>query len=496
MIVLFKNALSRTTADHTAPGLRVGAFLLAVAVGLPGCAWLGDLMEGDGLHPVAYEPPSPATDTGPELDPLSGAPLIRVGLAHNVLEAEVSSRAAFTVTVFADTVSTYSLAAGGRWRFRALEDGIEAVGPDDRLHVGAGTVRVTADGPSLLSVGGTTYRGEIEVFASAPGSLSVGNIVSVESYLRGVVPLEIGRRLPEELEAVKAQAVAARTYAVASSGSRAHGSFDVFPTIEDQVYGGVEVEEPVSWRAITETAGVVAEHDGEPISAYFHSSCGGRTEARKEVWELPDLPYIRSVWDTPGGSRDLDLAYCKNAADFAWSESWSGQEIARLVEQHLPAVASTPVGQPLGRVRDLRVTARTPSGRVRWLEIETDGGTYRVFGDRTRWLLRRPGTARILRSSWFELDVERRGGHVARVIAEGRGYGHGVGMCQHGALEMARQGYSYQEILEHYYPGIELTRAYEIGGEEASGESDNRAGDTGPGDPAPEENEIDTPGAR
>jgi stage II sporulation protein D len=320
----------------------------------------------------------------------------------------------------------------------------------------------------------------------------VGNILSVESYLLGVVPLEIGRRPPGEVEAVKAQAVAARTYAVAASGSRASGSFDVFPTVEDQVYGGMDAEEPVSRLAILETAGIIAEHDGEPITAYFHSCCGGRTEAREETWELPGLPYLRSVRDTPGGSPDLALSYCRDAADFTWTETWTGPEIAELVERHLPAVASTPVGQPIGRVRDLRVTAWTPSGRSRWLTVETDGGTYRVFGDRVRWLLRRPGTGRILRSSWFELDVERRRGQVARVAARGRGHGHGVGMCQHGALGMARQGYTYDEILKHYYSGVELVRAYSVGDREPPG----RPYRPGGGVDSPRENRIDSPPGR
>lgn len=482
-----QNACNRSTPNHTAPSILVGAFLLVVALCLPGCGWLEGVFGGGRSAPVERDT-YPVTGAEAEFDTLSGAPLIRVGLAHRVPAAEVSCRTDLTVTVFADSVATYRSREGGRWRFRAVDGGVEVVGPTVRLPTAAGTVRIVSDGPAPVTFDGTPYRGEIEVFAASPGSLSVGNVLSVESYLRGVVPLEIGRRPLEELEAVKAQAVAARTYAVAASGSRARGSFDVFPTVEDQVYGGIEAEEPLSWRAITETAGIVAEHGGAPITAYFHANCGGRTEAREEIWELPGLPYLQPVRDTPGGSRDLGLAYCRDGANFTWTETWTGQEIAGLVERHLPAVASTPVGQPVGLVRGLRVTARTPSGRVRWLTVETDGGTYRVFGDRVRWLLRRPGTARILQSSWFELDVERRGGRVTKVVARGRGYGHGIGMCQHGALGMARQGYTYDEILEHYYHGIELVRAYVVGVEESPEEPTEPAGEARPG----AENEIDS----
>lgn len=491
-----RSAYSLSPVDHLAPTIVVGAVLLAVAQALSGCGWAERVMEGRRPPAVTHVPTDHGTVEEPALDSVSGAPLIRVGLAHKIREAEVSSRAGLTVTVFADSVTAHRSVAGGRWGFRALDDGVEVVGPGGRLPMLAGTVRVASDGPAPVSFDGEFYRGEIEIFAASPGSLSVANVVSVEAYLRGVVPREIGARPLEELEAVKAQAIAARTYAVASSGSRARGSFDVFPTVEDQVYGGVEDEEPVSWRAITETAGIIAEHEGEPITAYFHSSCGGRTEARKEVWELPDVPYLRSVRDTPGGSSNLEVAYCRDGANFTWSEEWTGKEIAELVERHMPAVASTPVRQPVGRVRDIRITTRAPSGRVRWLEVETEGGTYRVFGDRVRWLLRRPGTAQILRSAWFELDVERRGGRVAGVTAEGRGYGHGIGMCQNGALEMARQGYSYEDILKHYYSGIELVRVYEVGVEGVPGEPEGGVGEIPGAQPEPQENEIDSAGER
>jgi stage II sporulation protein D len=469
--------LNRTKPNHTAPSVLVGAFLLVLALCLPGCGWLEGVFEGGA--PVEREPYSDVATEG-EFDRLSGAPLIRVGLAHGVPSAEVSCRGELAVTVFADSVATYRSREGERWQFREVDGGIRVEGPAGRLPTPAGTVRVASDGPAPVSFGGKPYRGEIEIFAAGPGSLSVANVLSVESYLRGVVPLEIGGRPVEEIEAVKAQAVAARTYAVAASGSRARGSFDVYPTVEDQVYGGIDAEEPVSDRAIEETAGVVAESGGETITAYFHSSCGGRTEAREEIWELPGLPYLESVRDTPGGSRDLGLAYCRDASSFTWTETWNGQEIAGLIERHLPAVASTPVGQPVGRVRDIGITAKAPSGRVRWLTVETDGGTYRVFGDRVRWLLRRPGSARILQSAWFELEVERRGGRVSKVVAQGRGFGHGVGMCQHGALGMARQGYTYDEILEHYYRGIDLVRAYEVGAEEPSGEPQRPASGADP----------------
>lgn len=464
-----------------APTATAGAFLLVLLVGMCAALVLGGCAEGPwGDEPVSGVGDSSA-DGAPEAEaaraeslraslsvdseytmgPVKGAPLLRVGLARAVSEVSVGCDGAYSVTLFGEKVHEWPSESGGEWRFEATHKGVSGEGPSGSFPPAGGTVRMAPDeGAATLEFEGTRYRGEIEIFSAAPGSLSVANVVDLESYLRGVVPREIGPRPESEIEAVKAQAVAARTYAVASSGKRAGGSFDVWTTVADQVYGGVDAETPVSDRAVMETAGVIAVYVGEPINAYFHANCGGRTEARHEVWELPGLPYLESIWDTPGGSTRLGSAYCFEGAGFTWEEEWSASEIERVVRDNLPGTASTPAPGGVTSVRNLRVSATTPSGRVRWLEVETNLGKHRVFGDRVRWLLRRPDSGRILRSAWFELDVTTSGGRVTRVVARGRGYGHGVGMCQHGALEMAREGYGYEDILRHYYAGIEIAEDY------------------------------------
>jgi len=388
---------------------------------------------------------------------------IRVGLAPSTADVVVSGRGPFTVTVYSGATQRLSSAAGDEWVLEGAGPGLRArSSAGGSFEIADGTVRMRTDDSAAMVVNGTAYRGEIEVYPAAAGSLAVVNVVGIESYLRGVVPGEIGKRPPEDMEAVKAQAVAARTYAAASSGARAGGDFDVFSTTGDQLYQGIDSEDAVCDQAVFETAGVVLTFDGAPAFAYFHSSCGGRTEARHEVWELDELPYLKAVWDTEGGGSDLSGSWCRGASSFPWTESWTGEEIARLAREELPRVASTPVREPVGDVVGLEVTARTPAGRVRWLEVRTTSGTYRVLADRVRRLLRRPDTGGILRSAWFDLDVETDAGVVSRVTATGRGNGHGVGMCQHGALAMARDGRSYEEILAHYYPGTEIARLSDL----------------------------------
>ncbi len=114
--------------------------------------------------------------------------------------------------------------------------------------------------------------------------------------------------------------------------------------------------------------------------------------------------------------------------------------------------------EELGDLLDVRVTDRGKSGRVLITTFETSGGKIEVGGDRVRWVLRRPDDGGILRSTWFQIDTKRRGGVVTALHAEGRGFGHGIGMCQWGAMGMAEEGYHFPQILEHYYPGVKLTQ--------------------------------------
>jgi len=474
----------QSEATSRAPAARPGALLLANAravsirrsaavflvaslvVGVhvfPGCAPLvpgGEPPDEQAPGMPSYQRPEP----DPELqrawaEVVEAAPLVRVGLERDVDNVSISADGPYRLTVYSESVETFDAGGGDVWHLSVGGAGLRGRAARESFNVRAGTVRAAPVDGSFLSVNETAYRGEVEVFLDSSGGLSVVNIIDLESYLRGVVPLEIGPRPMAELEAVKAQAVAARTYALASGGKRAGGDYDMHATVADQVYGGVPAEHETSDRAVLETAGLAVTWGGEPVVAYFHANCGGRSEARHEVWEMEEVPYLASTWDTPGGIRNLEKAYCSEGSGFTWRVEWSGRELDRLVADRLHSTASTPVEETPGRLRNLRVTERTPSGRVKWLEVETDAGTWRIYGDRCRWLLRRDGD-RILRSSWYDLDVERRGGHVTRVVANGRGYGHGVGMCQHGALERARQGYSYIDILSAYYRGTSVRRVY------------------------------------
>jgi len=299
---------------------------------------------------------------------------------------------------------------------------------------------------------GHAYRGEIIVRATGPKTLTLINAVHIEDYLRGVVPPEVGSAddLPEAV--LQAQAIAARSYSIFYLGRRAEYGFDLFANPEDQVYEGIGVETEAATEAISRTRGIMALYGGAPIRANYCSTCGGATEASGSVWPGEDFPYLRPVRDQDEGD-----ILCEGSPRFRWSESWGCREFEEIILRHLPEEVPEARAAGSTRIIDIDVVRRSPSRRVEMLEIETDAGRYQVRGDRIRWVLR-PTSGRPLWSTLFgSLKRESEGG-ACRITLEGAGYGHGVGMCQTGAIELARRGRSAPEILRHYYRGIEFER--------------------------------------
>ncbi len=178
-----------------------------------------------------------------------------------------------------------------------------------------------------VKLNGKAYRGKIEVFVNAKGTLTVVNVVPVEDYLLGVVPAELG--LPQ-LEAQKAQAVAARTYAIANIGGYGRQGFDLVPTIYSQVYSGVSIETAMGTRAVNETRGIVATYDGKPIVAYFTSTCGGRTEDGANIFDK-GAPYLKGVECSLEGRRHFDPFTIKTLRIPAKLRDAANLDLARLM---------------------------------------------------------------------------------------------------------------------------------------------------------------------
>lgn len=322
----------------------------------------------------------------------------------------------------------------------------------DRSQAVEGPVVVRASSAgSLLKWNGKRYRGELIVTRGDSGLLVI-NVLPMDAYLRGVVPLEIGTRTAAEFAAVQVQAIAARTYSYTRlTTSRA---FDMYATVQDQVYGGVDAEKAQTDSAILTTRDMVIAYAGKPINAYYSSTCGGSTAGATEVWnDRPDEPYLKPVSDRIPGT---DRFYCDPSPRFSWTQTWDRPALRAVMEKYLSTYTSAPK-TGLGRITSITEQGRTASDRIRALVVTTDNGSYTLRGNDTRFVLRNPQGS-ILNSTYFRHTTTTDGGEVSSLTVTGRGYGHGIGMCQWGAIGRARAGQDFRTILETYYQGARVGR--------------------------------------
>jgi stage II sporulation protein D len=283
-----------------------------------------------------------------------------------------------------------------------------------------------------LSIDATPYRGVAEVLPAEDATITVVNVVPLEEYLRGVVPNELAPEAFPQIEAQKAQAVAARSYVLAHLGDYSARGYDVCATAACQVYRGFSSEHPLTDRAVAETRGTVATWRGRPIHAFYTSTCGGHTEEGSAVFE-DGAPYLRGV------ACPTERALVGEARPGGqWEVRLRPGEVARAVARY----------GSVGQVLDLVPVQVGVSGRVVELRVVGSEGQLDLRGQRVRLGLG-------LRESLFVLHRETGAeGEVERFVITGKGWGHGVGLCQVGASGMAREGASFEQILKHYYTGI------------------------------------------
>ncbi len=308
---------------------------------------------------------------------------------------------------------------------------------------------------------GKEYRGQILVRPDPSGGFSVINLVDLEDYLLGVLPKELSPSAP--MEALKAQAVASRTYALKHARDFAKRGFGLKATEGSQVYHGVQAEHPRSTKAVQSTAGKVLKHKGKLIHAWFSASCGGRTSANEAVWNGHPRSYARPV----------ACGYCRIFPSYHWSAEVSYEEITKRLKD---------VARPVGEVKEVKFL-RSKTGRVTQVEIKGSKKKMVLTGNEFRIL----AGHRLVRSLRFVTKDDPVGEAldgitaanagvsdedlIQKIIAgevkisagevlhlEGTGYGHGVGFCQWGARGMAEEGYDWEAILSHYYTGARLSQ--------------------------------------
>lgn len=318
-------------------------------------------------------------------------------------EAVVTSSNGQTLGKIEGMRAYYAQANGGTIRVGDLQGGQIWIDPSE-------------DG--YIWIGDRWYRGRTLLIPQGNELLAV-NYVDLEEYLYSVVGAEAVPSWP--LEALKAQAVAARTYALHKRSKSTATHYDLDTTTATQVYKGLDTEYLSTHQAVKDTAGQIMTYNGQVILAVFHAASGGHTENAEDIWSSP-LPYLRGVAD-----------YDQGTPAYQWSKSFSASELGRLVGG-------------VGTVQSMTPERTTPRGRVVTMKIVGDRGTKRMSGTDLRNILG-------LRSTLFSVN-----GSGGNFQLYGKGFGHGVGLSQWGAYNLARQGYNYRHILSHYYQNAVISQ--------------------------------------
>ncbi|MBN2201908.1 SpoIID/LytB domain-containing protein [bacterium] len=321
------------------------------------------------------------------------------------------------------------------------------------------------------------YPQTFSVVLDTDGKLAAVNRVPVETYLEGVVPSEMSPGFPEE--ALKAQAVAARSKVLANFGLlHPADPYDVCADVHCQVYSGMGRRAPAASRAVRRTAGLVLWGDGRILDAVYGASCGGHTDDVEKVWLTGPKAHLQGVRD---GSKSLasyeplDVesnvrrwiladppANCNTtrghlprfleytAKYFRWENRISQDVLRTQVEKTL--------GRSIGTVRELIPVRRGESGRIVKLKIAGSEGEAVIEGELS---VRRALSPTALWSSCFIVETEKdSSGAPAAFTFRGAGWGHGIGMCQTGAAVLALKGKGFKRILKQYYRGAEIRKVY------------------------------------
>lgn len=277
---------------------------------------------------------------------------------------------------------------------------------------------------SIISIGSKKFRGAATAFRQKNSDLTIVNLVPTEKYLYGVVPREMPHSWPEE--ALKAQAVAARGFAVASMNKYSDYGFNLCSTVNSQVYGGYDAEQSRTNQAVDLTRGQVITYNGHLAIPYYHSSSGGHTEDSENIW-TNTVPYIRGVKDE----------YSLNSPHSQWERELKKTEIETILFDNNIRV---------GELKNLYIAEVSSNGRVLSFIVEGSYGTEELIKQESRSLFG-------LRSSWFNVEYEA---DTKTYYFIGQGFGHGIGMSQYGAKGMAEEGYRYTDILKHYFTGVRI----------------------------------------
>lgn len=318
-----------------------------------------------------------------------------------------------------------SIAQGSQFILKPSPKGIQV----NSSKMGYDLVKV--QGPGLISVGSRKFSKHVHIAwenTKKNSKLLVIHDADLEQYVAGTVASEVPKSWHHE--ALKAQAIAARTYALKQKYKRSNDPYHVQSSVMDQVFEGAHKLHPKSLAAAKATIGMVITHDRQLIDAFFHSTCGDKTAASKDVWG-GDVSYL------PGSK----CGYCKASSTYRWE--------AKIPKTQVLGGLSRLVGD---QIKSFTIAEKDSAGRAKRMLLKGSRKNHTVSANQFRGAI----SYRDLKSTWITSHKSSRGGYIFK----GKGFGHGVGMCQWGAEGMAKKGHTAPQILARYYPGTQIMRMY------------------------------------
>lgn len=417
---------------------------------------------------------------------------IRVGISDTKFSTYIFTSSEFYATESYDVTDT---ATGEKVSFNPNEfvkititDGKFSVYKNNKLKFNGtrGPVVIKTQNSALIGVKDlkragkpALYRGIIELtpVSSKSNGFAIVNVLDLQNYLKGVVPNEMPVYFG--LEALKAQCIAARNYALRPR-STYYKEFDICDSVSCQVYFGAKTEKALSNKAVEQTDGLVALYDNDLILAVYSSTAGGYTESHANAFSDPnskkfpgpDIPYLQAVPDIPdmkslSDEKDAREFYStepdtfdNNSPYFRWTREWTLSEFITMLNQTMKEQRAfiKPDFTDYDKfsvLKEINIKQRGNSGKVMFIQIFTENGEYTIGKELTiRRLFKKDGKA--LPSANFVCDVIKDDFGQTKVRFTGGGFGHGVGLSQYGAGKMAQAGLSFIDILQHYYTGISI----------------------------------------
>ena len=303
------------------------------------------------------------------------------------------------------------------------------------------------------------YRGSFIIIKSENG-FQIINYIELERYLLSVISAEIGiGRKSTDFEAVKCQSIAARTFTVDKMIHKKsdYKNYDILANTFDQVYEGVRSESPNYSVSIAETRGMVGIYKEALIQGLYHSTCGGQTENSESIWGGKRFDYLTSVYCGDGKNN-----FCSISPYFNWERELKingrthqikNNLLKRLKPESVESFFS------VNSIDSIYISERDSSGRVSMLSLKNRNGIFQINGDYIRWAFA-DENQNILPSNWFSMIPKYENGKIQSLTFKGRGFGHGLGMCQWGAIGMSRLGYNFEQIFKFYYRGSQILKIY------------------------------------